>query len=67
MNETLMSLGFKRRVADPCLYTRGTGDRYLLLLVFVNDLLAKGITQRGKGEEKRIVSSFSNFALVTGV
>lgn len=42
LNEALVKLGFKRSVADPCLYTKGTGNKYLMLLVFVDDLLVAG-------------------------
>ncbi|XP_053235887.1 uncharacterized protein LOC128409424 [Podarcis raffonei] len=42
LNEALVKLGFKRSVADPCLYTKGTGNKYLMLLIFVDDLLVAG-------------------------
>jgi hypothetical protein len=39
MDEFLMSLGFSKSVADPNLYYHIVGDRCLILVLYVGDLL----------------------------
>lgn len=39
LHEVLVSMGFKRSSADPCLYTKSIGDSLAYLLVYVDDLV----------------------------
>lgn len=39
MNKFLLSIGFSRSIAEPCLYTMGTGPEQLVIGVYVDDLI----------------------------
>lgn len=38
----LVSFGFHASIYDPCLFTKGSGDSFLCLLVYVDDILISG-------------------------
>lgn len=42
LNQNLVELGFDRSTDDPCLYTKGSGDTYMMVVACVDDLLVAG-------------------------
>src|SRR5262249_12522156 len=51
----LCSIGFVQSEADHCLFTKGSGDEYLGLLIHVDDLLLTGADEMAIVEVKRIL------------
>ena len=45
LHEYLVEKGFSQSAVDPCLYTRKTGDVFVMMLVWVDDILIAGTNE----------------------
>jgi len=59
LNDSLISIGFKRSKADKCLYTKQTDDGLMIVSAHVDDLLVTSPSKRQqKGFERDLKKSF---------
>ena len=55
--QALVEIGFKPSPADPCLFTRGSNETLIILLVYVDDLLVASISTDLIGEVRSLIAA----------
>ena len=57
INQHLISMGFTRSIVDTCLYTKREGDSEIILLLWVDDVILGGSSQKVLDEFKSSLKS----------
>ena len=55
IDKDLRAMGFKSTTSDPCVYTKGSGNHYIMLTLFVDDLLITGPSNASVAEVRSML------------